>query len=363
MINFLMTAIFIGFSVITLSSCEQKNSKEQPKKEEGYRTSMEQRLATEFTLDVVRIIHECSEADQLLCKSLSDLSDPKRANLNCLSNVYEAKERIQDAKLLVEKWEEKGIIAHIGEEISELKRGIENLNGGCEEWAKNIEKIFANEDINAELEATKAVSKIMSGRKQLFSFTTAWSLRIHHGENKPISHHIQLSKQEYFRIKDYVNNTLSKELHEFEESKDKNDVSWFVFCTRMLDYAISEELKKEIDEENLELTRYLQAAETTDIVNEKGEIWIDSKFIMPGGCRIRVKTRFNKNNGFYDEQTLWVNNSYYEKTSTPRIVTSPKGENFFAFSHYPCNTICCVLEFDKNKNEHHCNLLISKVDE
>lgn len=358
----ILTITFFLSCYFAISACTNKSSSSKPDNYEDCKTSHEQKLATEFSCDIIRIIGQCKKADDLLSRAIFDLVEHRKSEIDCLAEMYKAKGKLNDISLLVEKWEKKGTIYQIKEEISELRRAVEAINKGCENWIITIEKIYSNEAVDVALQGTQATSKLLTGREKLFSFVGSWSLRIHHGENHPMSHHIQLSKEEYSKIKNQIDNSLSEELKEFSESKSKNDISWYVFCARLLDYAVSEELEKGIDEENIQLTRFIRLPDSTEVAQEGEQTWIHSKFQLPSGP-LSLKTIFNKNNLHYEKQSLWINNSYFEEVSEPKIFISPEGKTIFAFSHFPYNTICCVLEFDKNLNKHQCKLLVSKFDE
>ena len=73
----------------------------------------------------------------------------------------------------------------------------------------------------------------------------------------------------------------------------------------MFDYAITEELEKGIEEEDIENTRHIEEAESNDIVEENGEKWVISKFKLESGSLALVRTRFQQNGIYYDNQSLW----------------------------------------------------------
>ena len=259
---------------------------------------------------------------------------------------------------------EKGQISEILEEIEELKQGVDDLRCACQILTKIVENICGcnAEDVDVSIKVSQASVKAKVGRERLFGFCIDWSSRIHHFENKPRNHHIELSKAQYATIKRYINTILAGELKAFEEREDLNKLSTYVFCARTLDYAITEELEKGIEKEDVENTRQAVDAESNEIIEENGGMWVISRFKLESGSLALVRTRFQQNGIYYDNQSLWGQgmSSRLDVQSEPKIITSLKGEKMFIFSYEQYGTVCCVIFFNAEKNQHQCRLLISK---
>jgi len=337
---------------------------ESGSKESSPEASLEQKLATEFTQDAIVAIRICREADELLGDAIQDLIDSKRSEDECLSDIYKAKERFIDSRRVVEKWEKKGTIEQIVDEIGDLKHGIEDLSDACEQWSKIIEKIVSNTfgTDNMKIVASQASEKAQAARRRLFRFSAGWALRIHHGENKPHSHHIPLTINQYVSIKRFIDTNFRKEAIESKEISDMNKLSAYVFCYRMFNWAVTEELEKSIENEPIHLTRYIEDSIHTEVVKIEGETWVVSKFGSRNGIFISVRTRFLEESESYDIQYVIVegNQNRFEKGENPKKINLDEGEEAFVFSYDQYGEFCCLVSFNKKDGKHECKALVSK---
>ncbi|CDZ81942.1 hypothetical protein BN1013_02478 [Candidatus Rubidus massiliensis] len=202
-----------------------------------------QSLATQFSLDSALAIKYCRQADDIISKSIILFYNLQKSDQQCLIDLYTAKEKLIDAKVIFEKWEKKGQIDEIIEEINELKLGIDDITCSCEMWIEIIEQFCVGKiDDENKVKVSQAISKIQVGRQRLLSFAIGWSSRIQQLENR--SKYIKLTKTQYESIKKYVNAILSDELKAFEEEKNLDNLSIYVFCARMFDFAVTKELRK-----------------------------------------------------------------------------------------------------------------------
>ncbi|WP_068466724.1 hypothetical protein [Candidatus Protochlamydia phocaeensis] len=323
-----------------------------------------QRLATEFTLDAALAIDYCKEADELFVKSLMAFLDSEKSEQDCLFDFYKAQEKLIDAKQIVEKWEKKSQISKITEEISILKQGISDITYGCEVWTKIVENICKGntEEDDVSFKGSQASTKVQVGRERLMKFSVNWAFSIYCSKSKPRSNYIQLTKAQYASIKRHISNIFTNELKAFKESKDRNELSTYVWCARMFDYVVTEELERDIEEEDIENTRDIEEPESNEVIEQDGETWIISKFRTKKGHIVFIRTRFQKSDQSYDKQSIFIPGKYecYQESLKPKIVILPEGEKLFAFSYDEYGTFLCIISLDEKKVQHQCKLLISK---
>lgn len=346
---------------------ELKNTEpkvELSSKESSPEASLEQKLATEFSQDAIVALKICREADELLAEAIQDLIDSKRSEDECFSDIYRAKERFIDSRRIVQKWEKKGTIEQIIDEIGDLKFGIEDLSDACEQWSKIIENIFSDKvgTDNIQIKASQASQKAQAARRRLFGFAAGWALRIHHGENKPYSHHIQLTKRQYSSIKYFIDNNFKREADEFWNAENRDNLSTYTWCYRMFDYAVTEELEKSIENEPIDLTRHIEEPDDIEVTNVEGETWVISKFESRNGNSISIKTRFLEENNSYDVQYVIVdgNLNHFEKSENPKRINLKENEEAFVFSYDRYGEFCSIVNFNKKDGKHECKALVSK---
>jgi hypothetical protein len=367
--NFIKTLICFSlvlclYFVFAKESKITKKNIESISKESYPEASLEQKLATEFTQDAIVAIRICREADELFGEAIQDVIDSKRSEDECLSDMYKAKERFIDSRRIVEKWEKKGTIEQIVDEIGDLKFGIEDLSDAFEQLSKIIENIFSDTvgAENIQIKYWQASQKAQAARKRLFGFAARWLLRIHHGENKPFSHHIQLTKRQYSYIKYCINNNFKKEADEFWNSENRDNLSTYTWCYRMFDYAVTEELKKSIEDEAIYLTRYIEEPISTEVNKVEGEVWVISKFSPRNGNSVCVRTRFLEESESYDIQYVIFegNKNRFEKSENPKKINLDHDKEAFVFSYDQYGEFCCLVNFNKKDKKHDCKVLISK---
>ena len=358
------SSVLCLYLVFAKESKTAENNIESVSKESSPEASLEQKLATEFTQDAIVAIRICREADELLGDAIQDLIDSKRSEDECLSDIYKAKERFIDSRRVVEKWEKKGTIEQIVDEIGDLKHGIEDLSDACEQWSNIIERIVSDTTgtDNIQIKASQASQKAQAARRRLFGFSAGWALRIHHGENKPHSHHIQLTKRQYSSIKHFIDNNFKKESDEFWNSENRDNMSTYTWCYRMFDYAVTEELEKNIEHEAIHLTRHIEEPISTEVTKIEGETWVVSKFGSRNGISISVRTRFLEKSESYDIQYVIVegNQNRFEKGENPKKINLDEGEEAFVFSYDQYGEFCCLVSFNKKDGKHECKALVSK---
>lgn len=192
-----------------------------------------QEMAAEFTRSVCLVIKNCKEADDSIIEVLGEDEDKRLENL---VSLYQAKRVLEDTKKLISKWKHPSTPKEIKDEIDSAEVGINDLIVACNIWTHCLEgKTEASDENTAQL-----ISRIKSGRKNIFNFAAGWGTRIHRTGNNSPCHHIQLTKTQYDSINQYIKSVFSKELSISYQTEDS--IGFYGMAARVIDFVVSEEL-------------------------------------------------------------------------------------------------------------------------